>query len=300
MNLKNMTSSKITDLVNSNKLNLSELSREELEVIYDIEVAELYRYPNHSMDLMKMCAEELSRYCMEDECFAVSAEKNITLDEISDIYGKRVHRKTKEAGIRKRKRKSSENHLDEKSSSIRNPCFAGRRLTASVLALLSVMVITTVITAAYGESIKDIFVLLKEKVLYEEDNKSYIKTETFQTYDSFEDFISNEDVGNILLPYNISDEMVISSIAFANYGKYEEILLLFDYKGEKQQIMIKTSYTPEYDFSDKTLRIGNFDVYSYKYNDVCQVDFCHNGNLYTITCSSYEILETILFNLEVK
>lgn len=300
MDFKNMTSSEITELVNSKRLNLSELPREDLEVIYDIEVAELYEYPNHSMDLMKMCAEELSHYCMEDECFAASVEKNITLDEISNIYEKRVSRTTKEDGTKTRKRKNSEDHLDEASRSTGKKRFDGRRWAVSILALISVMIITAVITVAYGESIEDIFYLLKEKVLYEEGNKSYIKTETFQTYDSFVDFISNEDIGDILLPYNISDEMVIKNIVFADFGDYDDILLLFDYKGEKQQITIKTSYTPEYDFSDKTLRIGNFDVYSYKYDEVYQGDFCHNGNLYTITCSSYEILETILFNLEVK
>lgn len=300
MNLKNITSSDITELVSSGKLILSELSREDLEAIHDIEVSELYKDKNHSMNLIKMCAEELSRYCMEDPHFAASAEKKITLDEISSIYEKRRSTESKEADARNHNR----NRLDEKSYSIHTPRSVNRRWLAPLAALMSLLMFTTVIAYALVPGFRgmtnEAFQQLKEKINYEYGNSDIIKTETSRTYTSFDEFVENEDVENILLPYGIVDKITVNTIKFSDYGTYNDILLVFNYENSDQKINIKTSYTPEYDFSDKTVLIGNFDVYWYEYDGVCQGDFICDGDFYTISCSSYKILEAIITNLEIK
>lgn len=178
-----------------------------------------------------------------------------------------------------------------------------KRWLMPLVAVLSILFTTVVAYAAipgFRGMTNEAFQQLKDKFAYKDGNTEIIKTETYRSYTSFEDFIANEDLENVLLPYGILENSKLNSISFSDYEFFNDIVISFDYKNKEQYIFIKTSYTPEYDFSDKTAPIGYYDVWRVEYDGICQGDFIHNGNLYTIICSSYDALETIILNLELR
>lgn len=178
-----------------------------------------------------------------------------------------------------------------------------KRWLVPLVAVLSILFTTVVAYAAipgFRGMTNEAFQQLKDKFSYKDGNIEIIKTETTRSYTSFDKFITNEDVESIFLPYMVLENSNINLILFSDFGSYDSILLQFIYDNSTSEIGIKISYIPEYDYNNKTVAIGDFDVYLSEYDGKYQGEFVFEGNTYGITCSSYNILETIILSMEKK
>lgn len=180
----------------------------------------------------------------------------------------------------------------------------GRKWIMPFAAVLSIMMITTVVTLGFGSDIASMsasfFKELKENVLYKNPDNDFIIADDFTEYSSFEEFLKDDISDNILLPYGLFERTDIDNIQISDFGAFHHILITFQMNGKEQSLIIDIPRQSSYDFSDKTTKINGFDVYHYAYEDLYQGLLVYENNLYTITTSSYATLEEIILNLEVS
>lgn len=117
----------------------------------------------------------------------------------------------------------------------------GRKWILPVAAVLSLMMITSVVAFAFGTDIAsmsaEFFKDLKDKLWYESADNKIIKTDEYTEYYSFEKFLEDNDIADqILLPYGLFDEITVDNIIFSNYGKYQTTLILFEMDENQQEI----------------------------------------------------------------
>ena len=178
----------------------------------------------------------------------------------------------------------------------------GSKWILPVAAVLSLMMITSVVAFAFGTDIAsmsaEFFKDLKDKLWYESADNKIIKTDEYTEYYSFEKFLEDDIADQILLPYNLFNEMKVDRIRVSDYGEYRRILIIFQLHGKHCEITIEIPNQSNYDFSDKTIKINNLNVYHYGFDNQYQGLLIYKDNLYTILVSSYDIMEKIIFNLE--
>lgn len=173
-----------------------------------------------------------------------------------------------------------------------------KRWIIPLVAVISVIATLTLVVAACGYNFDEIFLWLKEKISFEDGRDEYIKTEDCRTYDSFDSFLNDEIASEILLPYAMFDELTVETIRISNFGTYQNVSMLIEIGGVVQQIDINTPCSSDYDFSNKTVQIGDYQVWCVEYDTTFHGVFEHEGNQYEIISSSYENLEAIIKNME--
>lgn len=181
----------------------------------------------------------------------------------------------------------------------------GRKWILPLVAVLSLMMITSIVAFAFGTDIAsmstEFFKDLKDKLWYESVDNKIIKTDEYTEYYSFEKFLEDNDIADqILLPYGLFDEIKVNRIRVSNYGNYKRVLIAFQMYEGQGELQIEIPNQSNYDFSDKTTAIYDFDVYHYSFDNQHQGLLMFEKNLYTITVPSYNIMETIIYNLEVS
>lgn len=139
---------------------------------------------------------------------------------------------------------------------------------------------------------------LEEKTLYTDEDSDFIMTSDYIYYYSFDEFLKDDVVKEVLLPHAMFDKMTVNSILVADYGEYISVDLKVNMDGKEQKISVETPRKPGYDFSSLTTPIGNFQVWVVEYDGMYSANFEHEGSLYTFNVTSYEILENLIKCME--
>lgn len=139
---------------------------------------------------------------------------------------------------------------------------------------------------------------LEEKTLYTDEDSDFIMTNDYIHYYSFDEFLTDDIVNEILLPYAMFDEMAVNTILVADYGEYISVKLIVNMDGDEQIISVETPRYHGYDFGSLTTPIGNFQVWVIEYDGMYSANFEHEGDLYSFNVTSYEILENLIKCME--
>ncbi len=171
-----------------------------------------------------------------------------------------------------------------------------------IAAIVSTLIAGAMVAYAFGfdliEMTKKAYAQLVEKETYEEGDHELIITSDCKKYRSVPEFLENEEVDALLLPYDLPEEFSIDSIQISDYGEYAEISLLISNEESDTNIIIKTPETDIISDNEETkFVIGNYHVNYYQYDGKHQADFVYEGNHYILISSSYNSLEKIIESL---
>lgn len=168
-----------------------------------------------------------------------------------------------------------------------------------LVAMISLLSIMTIGVTGWLENYHFIdYKNLEEKKMYTDEDSDFIMTSDYIYYYSFDEFLKDDIVSEILLPYAMFDEMTVNTILVADYGEYLSVELIVNMDGDEQIISVETPRKPGYDFSSLTTPIGNFQVWVIEYDGMYSANFEHEGGLYTFNVTSYEILENLIKCME--
>lgn len=172
-----------------------------------------------------------------------------------------------------------------------------------IAAILFMLISATLIAYAMGYDILgmtgEAFNQLKQKIWHDNGNTSIIITDTRREYVSYEAMIENEGYANLLWPHTIAEGNYIGDICVEDYAEYREIAFSFNYGESVCEFSLCSSSENPY-YNRELVQIGKLGVILSEYDKIYQAEFYYEENLYVIKASSYETLETVLNNLEVK
>lgn len=170
-----------------------------------------------------------------------------------------------------------------------------------VAAIVSTLVAGAMVAYAFGfdliEMTKKAYAQLVEKETYEEGEHELIITSDCKEYHSFLEFLENEEVDALLLPYDLPEEFSIDSIQMSDYGEYKQIVFSFIGEESAHSIIIRTPYIGENNNIESENIIGNYHVSCCQYDDKHQGEFLYENNQYVVVSSSYDNLKIIIESL---
>ena len=98
-----------------------------------------------------------------------------------------------------------------------------------IAAIISILVAGTIVAYAFGydliEMTKKAYAQLVEKESYEEGDYALIITSDHKEYHSLSEFLDNEEIDALLLPFDLPEEFNIDGIQVYDYGEYRKISL---------------------------------------------------------------------------
>ena len=170
-----------------------------------------------------------------------------------------------------------------------------------IAAILSILVAGTIAAYALGydliEMTKKAYSQLVEKESWKEGDHELIITSDRKEYSSLSAFLENEEVGALLLPYDLPEEFSIDSIQMSDYGEYKQIVFAFIGEESAHSIIITTPYIGENNNIESENIIGNYHVSCCQYDDKHQGEFLYENNQYVVVSSSYDNLKIIIESL---
>ena len=145
---------------------------------------------------------------------------------------------------------------------------------------------------------KKAYAQLVEKESYEEGDYALIITSDHKEYHSLSEFLDNEEIDALLLPFDLPEEFNIDSIQVYDYGEYRKISLSILNNESDINISIKTPATDVVSSNEESKQIiGNYHVNYYQYDDIHQAEFLYEGSYYIVISYSYDHLEKIIESL---
>lgn len=171
-----------------------------------------------------------------------------------------------------------------------------------IAAIISILVAGTIVAYAFGydliEMTKKAYAQLVEKESYEEGDYALIITSDHKEYHSLSEFLDNEEIDALLLPFDLPEEFNIDSIQVYDYGEYRKISLSILNNESDINISIKTPATDVVSSNEESKQIiGNYHVNYYQYDDIHQAEFLYEGSYYIVISYSYDHLEKIIESL---
>ncbi len=183
--------------------------------------------------------------------------------------------------------------------------FVKLRQVIPIVAIILILAIGSIVVYAKGYSIasitKEVYMQLVQKVWYRHGNVDIIITEDVNEYKSLEEFLDNVGDCDLLLPYNLPNSYVVDKILEEDYGEHKNISMFITHDNFTQRIKIKTPYFGDLSNVEAEHKIiGNYDVVYHEYDNVYQATFIYGDNYYVVISSSYDILTTMIKNMEEK
>lgn len=173
-----------------------------------------------------------------------------------------------------------------------------------VAAILSLILSINVLAYAMGYDVlsmtSEAFKQLKERIWYSNNDKSIIITDDNRVYKDVEEMIEKESFESLLWPTQIDGLKPNGDIKVTNYDNELEIFCKFDKSGKtiEYSVTMPSSY-PIVDLD--LIKIGQYEVAVYDYEDKYQADMIYNENGYSIIAQDKEVLEYFIKNLkEIK
>lgn len=284
MNLENMTSREITALVDSGETNLESLSKEELELICDKEMAALDADELHDITLLNTCSRILSQYDSEE--FAEYWSKKLDVHDLNN--GLLSHNQN--VPVKKKKHISAHRRIS---------------IVAAAAVLVCLLSITVVAVfdpfAAYGLSIRELLGLSGEKITGDSYDIDMANEE--KDFDSFDELFAATGV-TVLTP---SNDIInrINRIVYSKYSDYHTVyfdVLLNNNSSVHYTVYYGDKIPEEYDEKlyvndEKSLWHGN-NIYYLEDDNSAQADLFVGEYVYIFSAESLKDIELLLDNLE--
>lgn len=287
MDFQNMKSSEITKLVNSQEVKLSELSKKDLEIIFDIESTALLKNKNHSIELLNLCAEELTRYYSDDPEYMEFFNTTITMDDISAICEKGSIRKKKEVYTQR-------------------ISFKRALLVATLVTLLVAVLSVSCIAifdpfSRFGLTIREIFDMKSDETHIQDDIILSVSDENIH-YDSYDEVV--KAVGFDFMWFDEeSSEYKVKDIHTSDWADYSTISVIIS--NNSHQISYSIYYDKgvserfdERNYKDsQSMIINDNTVYFASRESGAQATIFDDSLVYVITTDSIEIIQDFIVNL---
>lgn len=172
-----------------------------------------------------------------------------------------------------------------------------------VAAILSLLISATIVAYAMGYDVLSMtnrsFKQLKEKIWYNNNDTSIIISNDNRIYKDVEEMIEKEAFENLLWPSQIDGLKYEKDITVADYGDYLLVMCAFDFHDEIVNYSIKSLCTDSFG-GETPLLIGGHEVYLCEIENMYQADIINNNNLYTVTSSKLDTIESFIKILEEK
>lgn len=183
--------------------------------------------------------------------------------------------------------------------------FVKLRRVIPIVAIISILTIGSIVAYAKGYNLvsmtKEMYTQLVQKVWYRYGNTDIIITEDVNEYKSLEEFLDNVGDCDLLLPYNLPNSYVVDKILEEDYGEHKNISMFITHDNFTQRIKIQTPYFGDLSNVEAEHKIiGNYDVVYHEYDNLYQGEFVYGDNYYVVIASSYDILTTMIKNMEEK
>lgn len=287
MDLKNLTSEELHSLIDSGEIDLSSLTKDELSIVFNKEMEELYVDDNHDLTLLHLCSATLLKFNRDEN--AEFWHKKYDIYEINNELLSKKHIK-KMPDMR---------HISPRRAS-------GIAVAVAIIAIILCVGVTAFFDpfSRFGLSLHDIF--NKKGDVITGDNWQVGVSDGVMEFDSIEDLLSEIDF-DVLIPGDMSNyhlqRLTLAKHAGHNLIQFDfsfddEVNVEYDVRyGENLPDWLDEKYSIDSPVSVKSEWRGS-NIYYIELESGCQANLYKGEYVYIFRAETREQIEELLNSLK--